>query len=451
MKSCHTSFAGFLLIAFLAIPAYAADITVDAVCSLADAITAANSDEAVGGCSAGQGADKITLTADVKLTRALPLVTSNIRIEGAGFSVQGNRRTHIMGVKSSGTLAINDIRLRAGRSGWGGAIGNLKGKLTITNAVIADNSADEGGAIGNEGTLKIVDSVIRDNSADGSGGAIYNLGGNVTIENSTFQKNSSGNRGGAIHNDDGFVTISDASVFDSNRASGSGGAIYNDEGTTQVRLTSFISNSAGERYSPSGGAIYNFINYDDDEDELTIESSTFLNNAASENGGAIYNCCGNLSIANSTFVGNTAGESGGALYNSNDYDVTTVRFSTFHGNSAEEDGGGIYLERGNADVNIVGTIIADNKYGDCFGRLNANVQNMTGDGSCFAEFSGDPTLGDLIKPEDGSPPYLRPLAGSPVIDSTSRIRCNRTTDQIGTARPQGEACDIGAIEYVSEE
>ena len=56
-------------------------------------------------------------------------------------------------------------------------------------------------------------------------------------------------------------------------------------------------------------------------------------------------------------------------------------------------------------------------------------------------------LGDLVIPEDGSP-VLYPLEeGSPAIDAAHPAYC-RKTDQIGTERPQGGACDILAIEYV---
>ena len=57
-------------------------------------------------------------------------------------------------------------------------------------------------------------------------------------------------------------------------------------------------------------------------------------------------------------------------------------------------------------------------------------------------------LGELVEPEDGSPAYFPLLAGSPAIDAADDGYCP-ATDQIGTVRPQGGGCDIGAIEYVS--
>src|SRR5262245_37053369 len=76
-------------------PAQAASITVNGTCSLIDAITAANTDTATGGCSAGSGADTITLPGGtITLTsinngsggtaNGLPQITSTITIDGNG-------------------------------------------------------------------------------------------------------------------------------------------------------------------------------------------------------------------------------------------------------------------------------------------------------------------------------------------------------------------------------
>ena len=63
--------------------AQAAEIYVDGVaCQLSDAITAANTDEAIYGCAAGAGADTLILTRDIQLQLgSLPSITSDISIE----------------------------------------------------------------------------------------------------------------------------------------------------------------------------------------------------------------------------------------------------------------------------------------------------------------------------------------------------------------------------------
>lgn len=83
-----------LLIALIALfgagMTQAAAIYVDGVaCQLSDAITAANTDSSVFGCSAGAGADTLILLRDIKLQAgALPRVTSDITIEYSALAAQ---------------------------------------------------------------------------------------------------------------------------------------------------------------------------------------------------------------------------------------------------------------------------------------------------------------------------------------------------------------------------
>ena len=431
--------------ALLILPvAQAADIEVNGTCTLADAINAANTDEAVGGCPAGDGADTITLSADLQLQSALPLVTSAMIIEGNGYSINGNGRNHIIGVNKLGTLTLNKVTISNGRSGWGGAIGNLGGKLAINESTIRGNSADRGGAIVNEGTLTISNTTIGENSSEGEGGAIYNSGGMVTISSSSVISNESNDDGGAIYNSDGRVVINDLSLVSWNTASGRGGAILNSGGTVKIVNSSFHSNKAGVRYGGAGGVIATYNSYYDDEIEVTVEASTFVDNSATA-GGAFYNASGDMTVVNSTFASNSAEKSGGAFYVGGGKFVTTIANSTFFDNTAEEYGGGLYLDSGRVEINLRNNVIAGNEGGDCYGRLAQNKNNLIGDRSCYVEISGDPMLGDLVEPEDGSPAYFPLLEGSPAIDAAEDKFCP-DTDIIGTRRPQRAACDIGAYE-----
>ena len=133
----------------LATPVYAADIAVDESCSLFDAITAANADEAVGGCPAGDGADVITLSADVTLAAELPRISSKITVEGGGFSISGNSAYRIFYVEENGTLRATRLTMQNGRSGPEAAPDLWQG---------------DGGAIYNEGNLDISDSVLSENA-----------------------------------------------------------------------------------------------------------------------------------------------------------------------------------------------------------------------------------------------------------------------------------------------
>ena len=170
-----------------------------------------------------------------------------------------------------------------------------------------------------------------------------------------------------------------------------------------------------------------------------------------QKGGAVFSD-GLLSIVNSSFIGNYA-EAGGGLflpnYGHGAIDATLSHL-TLAANAAEQGGGIHTYSNPEANIRLYNSIVADNAGGDCVGGLTHSARNLIADGSCDAEFTGDPMLGDLVEPEDGSPAYYPLLPGSPAIDAASSDHCP-DADQIGTARPQGEACDIGAIEFVREQ
>ena len=79
--------AGSIVAALATTQAYAATIIADGVvCTLANAIIAANTDAIVGGCTAGSGADTIQIPANLSLTAELPAVISDIAFVGTGAS-----------------------------------------------------------------------------------------------------------------------------------------------------------------------------------------------------------------------------------------------------------------------------------------------------------------------------------------------------------------------------
>ena len=171
----------------------AASISVSGNCNLADAISAANSDTATGQCAAGDGADTVTLSANITLTGRLPQITSNITVEGAGFTIDANKLNRHFTVASSGTLTINNITLKkgqetrtdSGRRFWGGSVLNY-GSLTVTNMHFTDNTGSIGGSIfaARNSSTRIVNTTFSDNASD-KGTAIYYMS-RVTIINSTF-------------------------------------------------------------------------------------------------------------------------------------------------------------------------------------------------------------------------------------------------------------------------
>lgn len=87
-------------------------------------------------------------------------------------------------------------------------------------------------------------------------------------------------------------------------------------------------------YSPSGGAV--FANA-----PVNIIDSSFTNNIAGGDGGAVYSTTGAVSVTGSTFSTNAAGAAGGAIFTYNNSYPVTVTNSTFSGNSSANYGGAI--------------------------------------------------------------------------------------------------------------
>ena len=145
-------------------------------CPLADQITAANTDAPAGGCPAGRGHDVITLTHDIALSKKLPAITSNITIDGNGFSISGRTRFRIFTVNA--------------------------GKLTIKNLTLSDANdlQGKGGAIfvQNNGAADVIDSTFVNNIALWGGAIAIESGASLNVNSSHFVTNRSG-VGGAIY------------------------------------------------------------------------------------------------------------------------------------------------------------------------------------------------------------------------------------------------------------
>ncbi|MCI5167638.1 MAG: hypothetical protein D3903_16495 [Candidatus Electrothrix sp. GM3_4] len=249
----------FLLIILLAAEqTQATDIIVDgSTCTLAEAITSANNDDASGnGCPDGFENDTIILETHVSLTASLAEITSTITVEGLGHTIDGNDdRTvgSVLRISSTGDLTLNEITITGGSGeGFdiskkvylgGGGIYNT-GALTLNRSTVSNNSAIYyGGGIynGNGGILILNNTTISGNSAP-DGGGIFNTQGSVILRNSTISANgfdsgavlmgSPEPAGGGILTIDGTVILKNSIV--------SGNKAKNDNGN---ELCNYYSNS----------------------------------------------------------------------------------------------------------------------------------------------------------------------------------------------------------------
>ena len=245
-------------------PTQATDYTLDGDCTLADAIRAANADEERGACPAGEGADLITLTADITLTAELPRILSDITIEGADYSISGDEQFRIFYVDMGGALTLQNVHLTGalahndvsfvfvdgvtGRSKSGGAIlVNRGSRLELVSSRFTDNVAEAfGGVLDSwDSEVIVIDSVFSGNMA-ASGGAIASAFSVVSVSNSSFDGNTAADGGGALQVFNGTAHVSDSQFSGNTAAEDGGGAITVFAGTVEQSGNTFSDNVGGD-------------------------------------------------------------------------------------------------------------------------------------------------------------------------------------------------------------
>ena len=224
---------------------------------------------------------------------------------------------------------------------------------------------------------------------------------------------------------------------------------------TLLLSTSTVTGNGADR----GGGILN-------TGSMTISRSTVNANTAGD-GGGIHNT-GTLSVRTSTITANSAtGNQGGGIHS---VGRLLVSHSTIADNTAQWLGGGLAVE---GATRVEASILSGNLAGasgpECSGPITSNGYNLiwTTDGG-ICELT--PAVGDQVGPgelidagllalaDNGGPtrtmvltPTSTALDRIPIgalgADGTTRL-CPRTgsRDQRWVARPQGPACDLGAVE-----
>lgn len=188
-------------------------IAVNGQCSLREAITAANTDSAFMGCTAGSGADEIVLAAteyrfdidgageDANASGDLD-IRSDMTIRGAGADVtriRGDRDDRVFDIASPATAVfITGMTIRNGAGALGGGIFNASGvNLRVEGCSLTGNATTQGGGIASLGTLEVVNSVFHANEATTGGGIWTGGAGSTRLRNVTFDSNTSLQSGSA--------------------------------------------------------------------------------------------------------------------------------------------------------------------------------------------------------------------------------------------------------------
>ena len=280
---------------FIRITTTSGAASLDDECTLRAAITAANTDTAVGGCSAGDGADTVVLSEGDPYTltevdnetegaNGLPAITSEITLEGNGAIIERQRQEgvptfRLVYVAEEGNLSVDSVTLQGG-----------------TFDPTEQGSDFRGGGVLNTGILSVSASTLQENGTDTGVGALYNQG-TATLEDSLITKNAGFPAG--IYNDaDGTITIDNTRITDQNDEA------YGMENKGRLVMT------GGELSGNSDSSCCSaFTNYEG-------ASATFDGTRITGNGGqgSVFNNGGEMELVNVTYRGNASGvRNGGTL------------------------------------------------------------------------------------------------------------------------------------------
>lgn len=458
----------------------------DAFCSLREAILSANSDSAVGGCTAGGGGDTITFDPALPRPSIFTLaragagedgamagdldIAGTLTIDGMGgvvgaswtgsdIVIDGGALDRVFDVQAGAHVALLGVTVRNGLTSLaddGGGI-RTRGELVMRNAAITGN---QGGGLRNEGgsaILSTVDVISNTNGygvvntgqatldfTDGrlnqnQGGGLHNVLSTATLFGITVQ----GNGGSGVHNEGAtlsHVTLNASAVLSNTAVSGGGLLSQGVGAVASVSDSRFAYNTA-----VSGGGIFN-------NGSMTVAGSTVDHNQATA-GGGIHHFGGSLALTNNTISQNNATDNGGGLYNRAS---TTAVFVTFDQNSAAGAGGNLFNDE--ASIALGSTILAGAAAGgncaNSAGQINSTGYNVESAATCALGGAGDlantdPLLG-LLKDNSGPTPTHALRIDSPAIDrtpsGTNGCAVQVKVDQRGITRPVNASCDAGAYE-----
>jgi CSLREA domain-containing protein len=425
----------------------------DGLCTLREAITAANNNAASGGVSgecaagSGSGSDAITfsVTGTINLTGVLPDLSSDMTITGPGSSQLTVKRNtsdfyRIFNLVS-GVVSMSGLTVTNGNpsgSANGGGIQNLA-TLGLTDVAVTSNQSGTGSGFGgggvyNQGALTMTNSSVTGNStpngsAQISGGGITNVG-TLTVTNCAVNNNQTGNSsssnggyGAGIFNT-GAMTLTATTISNNltgtsaTNLGGLGGGIYNDSaGSVSLLNCTIADNNTGNGPGQKGygGGIYTAT-------AMTITGSTISGNTGNMSGvplGGISNGA-TLTLVNSTISGNH----GNGVTNANTGAGSRITNCTITLNEGSGVGGSFNATARNS-------IIAGNTGDDVVGTWVSNGHNLIGNKATstgFVNGSNGDQVGTSGAPIDA---HLGPLADNGGPPKTHALLSNSTALDAG--------------------
>lgn len=465
-------------------------------CTLRQAVEAAN---------ASSGPDQVSLpNGEYSLTFGQLPIVDDLAISGGGagsVAIVSDGSSRVIAIGSAAySLTIKGVRISGGRvkgtgpsQAGGGGIYNA-GDLRLEGVVISGNlvepadasgTSPKGGGIFNAGNLVIVGSTIAKNVATArpfnggvpAGGGVFNAG-SAEIVDSRFLENETQTatggvpEGAGLHSEGTSSQRASATVvrslFEGNATVGeggtipSGGAIGAGEGSLNVRESTIRDNEAiaGAGGISQGGAFYVWSGDFQLAESLVAGNRSESATIADAGGIMIVGRAEDAqSLVNSTIIGNqaispTSAAGGGLLHLGSAEGTLEVLNSTIAANKSTGAGGNIsdFSSSGDGATKLRNSIVAagtaDKENANCQGPVESGGHNIDSLDECNFKALGDmvntdPLLGPLAA-NGGPTETMALLTGSPALDAAAEP-CP-ATDQRGTPRPQGPACDIGAFE-----
>lgn len=484
----HRPLAAALLAALLPLTANAASIVVVSpddsdpaaagTCTLRQAILSMNAGAPRGGC-ANTGA---AFGADDTITFAASMISGAATAGTIALADSADTSGDI-----GGTLVVSATHLTIDGSAWRGSGANQypdgvtiarpddasntfgvlrdtapAGGLLVLNGIAIRNGAatatlcngrgDGGGLCMSAADLALIDSRVSGNRANYAGGGIASPTGTLTLTRCIIDTNTA-YLGGGLHSGSGAVMLAASTISGNGEWGNSHGGGIRADGTLAV-IDSTISGNAGKRGAgiQTGGA-------------LSLTRSVVADNQSYYHGGGIHVLAGGTAtVSGSTINGNFARYVGGGVYSEG---ALTATNSTIAGNGGR-DGGGIFLAStatlhldyatlslnngnhaggiGGAGSGTIDHSIVSNNTQAAGGDIDLGG-GWTGSGNLISSVNA--ALGPL-QDNGGPTSTMLPGPGSAAIDAIPPQECTTPHDQRGVVRPQGAACDIGAVEIVAD-
>lgn len=395
------------------------------ICTLRDAINAANTNAVAGGCAAGSPYPTLDIISISQsrayclinpctfiLSSPLPTISEDVTITGVTGALKWTPT-----ISGNNLYRVFDL---------GAVVVNISNINIINGSATGSCPACYGGAINtspSDTTLTVSNVTFSGNHASVRGGAIYQPHGTIVIGNSRFINNTSGNYGGAIDQVGGVLIVTQSTLSGNTADSDGGGLEIQSASDTRLTNVTFSGNSA----KGNGGGISRIgTSYLLSLNNVTISNNTADNdNNGSGEGGGFYRGGGGVAIGNSIIAGNfdTPNNAGmGTIIPDCDW--------TFGGSLTSR--GYNLIGRGDNCTDFVNGVNGD-QVGSNASPLNARLGSLVSNG--------------------GSSQTQALLPGSPAIDAGNPLTpggggysaCD-ALDQRGVSRPIGTQCDMGAYE-----